>query len=184
MKGKTMGLLIIGLLILVVVIMEVTKEAPQQVVELKEAPQQMVEPKVNTSKEETLTITGLPYSWSEGDIMITIHEVFLADSDTKEGWVGEGYQQYKVRISYKNFAHRVTECKASVGYLRLMTDRGNLYDPKYVGGGGCYSTLDPEYSYDTHNYAFNIQNDERPTELWKYEDRSAEQPSIIFKSLH
>ncbi len=136
-------------------------------------------------EEKTPTIANLPYSWTEGDIMITIHEVFLANSNTREGWIAEGYKQYKVRISYRNLAHRTLDAKASVGDLRLMTNRGNLYDPRYVGGSSCYGRLDPEYSYNTHNYAFNIRREEEPTELWKYKDkRKDKQPIMIFSSLH
>lgn len=169
MKEKRKGLVIIWLLILVIVIMsgcieeETTSEIPKETL-------------------QPLTITSLPYSWTEGDIMITIHEVFSADSKTEEGWVAEEHQQYKVLISYENLAHRTSESRVSVGDLRLMTDRGNLYDPRYAGGSSC-GRLDPEYRYETHNYAFNIRKDEKPTELWKYEDSRDEQPSIIFKKL-
>lgn len=128
-----------------------------------------------------IPIVSLPYSWTQGDIMITILEVFLADSDTREGYVGEGYQQYKVRISYKNTSHRTVHGSVSVGNLKLKTSKGNLYDPKYVGGEISYSKFDPEWGYETNNYAFNIRKGEKPVELWKYEARHAEQPSIMFK---
>jgi hypothetical protein len=170
MKEKRKGLVIIGLLILVVVMMSGCIEEKTT----SEVPKETLQP---------LTITSLPYSWTEGDIMITIHEVFPADSKTEEGWVAEERQQYKVLISYENLAHRTSESRASVGYLRLMTDRGNLYEPRYSGGESSFGRLDPEYRYETHNYAFNIRKDEKPIELWKYEDSRDEQPSIIFKNL-
>ncbi|MBE9592691.1 MAG: hypothetical protein IMF19_04355, partial [Proteobacteria bacterium] len=74
MKRKRKGLVIVGLLILVVVIMSgcIEKETTTEV------PKDTLQP---------LTITSLPYSWTEDDIMITIHEVFPADSKTEEGWV-------------------------------------------------------------------------------------------------
>lgn len=127
--------------------------------------------------------TTLPYSWTEGDIGITIYEVFLAGLGTKGGWVSDEHNQYKVRISYKNLTHRTTKSGASVGYLRLMTDRGNLYDPKYVGGSSC-SILDPEDTYDTEDYTFNMRKEERPTELWRYKNSRAEEPDMIFKGLY
>jgi hypothetical protein len=131
-------------------------------------------------QQRTPTVKNLPYEWTENDIIITIHEVFLVDSETAEGWIDEGYQQYKVQISYKNTLHRTNYDVASVGDLKIMTDKGNLYDPKYTGGAMSPFYLDPEDLSETNSYAFNIRKDEKPIELWKFEE-GIEQPKIIFK---
>jgi hypothetical protein len=78
-------------------------------------------------------IQTLPYSWNVSQTMITIYEVFQANSNTQEGFVSEEDEQYKVRIGFKNLTHQTIECNASVGYLRLFTNKENL-----LGSGlGC-----------------------------------------------
>ena len=140
-----------------------------------------------SSRPPATTIASLPYSWIEDPIMITIHGVFHTDSNTKEGWVSEKDEQYKVLISYKNTSAKPYQSKYSlfepspgVGYLRLKTDSGNLYGPKYGGGAIVITPLAPKDHYTTHNYAFNIHMGEKPIMLCKYKDRKAEQPIIIF----
>jgi len=56
-----------------------------------------------------------------------------------------------------------------------------LYDPKYIGGESCYFRFDPQEVHQTHNYAFNIREDEKPLELWKYESESDDQPIVVFE---
>ena len=124
---------------------------------------------------------SLPYSWIDKDIEITIHGVFKADRDTEEGLIGEGKEQYKVLISYENISKQTVKADATVGRLKLKTSSENLYDPKYVGGESCYFRFDPQEGYQTHNYAFNIHQDEKPVELWKYDNEDNDQPRIIFE---
>lgn len=129
----------------------------------------------------------LPYSWIEDSIKITIHGVFFSDKQTKEGWVGEKEEQYKILIGYENTMTKRYQVETSlsrpipgVGYLRLETDKGNIYDPKYAGGSTVHTPLQPKYQYTTHNYAFNIHKGEKPIKLYKYKSRNAEQPIMIF----
>jgi len=123
---------------------------------------------------------NLPYSWTDNGIRITINGIFKADRNTEEGFIGDNEEQYKVLISYENTSQQMHRVDATVGHLKLMTSDGNLYDPEYIGGESCYFLLSPQGSYQTHNYAFNIQETEEPLELWKYESEDKENPSIIF----
>jgi len=123
---------------------------------------------------------ALPFSWTDGDIKITIHGVFKADHTTREGWIGEDEEQYKVLITYENISNQTVKADATVGRLKIKTSSGNLYDPKYAGGESCCFRLDPQDDYQTHNYAFNIHKNEQPLELWKYDSEDDEQPKIIF----
>lgn len=148
---------------------EITPESPSQ---------ETQEPESKTTLPQQ---DSLPYSWIDKDIEITIHGVFKADRDTEEGLIGEGKEQYKVLISYENISKQTVKADATVGRLKLKTSSENLYDPKYAGGESCYFRFDPQEGYQTHNYAFNIHQDEKPIELWKYDNEDDDQPRIIFE---
>ena len=127
-----------------------------------------------TPPPETRT-EKLPYSWTEDDFLITIHEVFKAS-------LGENWEDYRVRISYKNTLKRTTKADIEIGYLKLKTDAGNLYDPKSSGGTSYYESFAPEQSQETISYSFRVRKTEKPTELWFYEHGwYAEEPNIIFE---
>lgn len=120
-------------------------------------------------------IEELPYSWTEGDFLITIHEVFKASP-------GENWEDYRVRISYKNILKRTTKAHIEIGDLKLKTDSGNLYDLKSSGGTSCYESFAPEERHEYISCTFRIRKTEKPAELWLYEDTLyTEEPNIIFE---
>ena len=44
----------------------------------------------------------LPVTWMDDSIKITIHGLFRVDEKTKEGWIGDDEEQYKLLITYTN----------------------------------------------------------------------------------
>lgn len=120
-------------------------------------------------------IENLPYSWTEGDFLITVHEVFKSS-------LGENWEDYRVRISYKNTLKRTTKADIFIGGLKLKTDAGNLYDLESSGGTSCYDSFAPEERHENVSCSFRIRKTEKPTELWFYERGGhAEEANIIFQ---
>lgn len=131
-------------------------------------------------------LVELPYSWIEDTIKITIYGIFHSDDKTKEGSIGKQEEQYKVLIGYENTLSKTYNYQSSfsksipgVGFLRIETLSGNIYDPKYVGGSIVFSSLKPNYKYITHNYAFNVHKGELPIKLHKYDKKKSEQPFVV-----
>jgi uncharacterized protein YpmB len=174
---KIKHILAILLIVISIIFTACSSTTSQTTSPLKEQP---TEPQQVTTESPEPQEATLPYSWTDNDIKITIHGIFKADQDTKEGWIGEDKEQYKVLISYENLSKQTIKEDATVGRLKLMTSNGNLYDPKYIGGESCNFQLDPQEGYQTHNYAFNINESEKPVELWKYESPDEKQPNVVF----
>ena len=129
----------------------------------------------------------LPATWMEDSIQITIHGLFRVDEKTKEGWIGKDEEQYKIFITYANTSKERYEPNISlfedspgVGYLRIETLSGAIYDPKYTGGASVPSPLKPLYEYTTHNYAFNLKKGEIPAKLLRYHNRDRKQLTEVF----
>ena len=129
----------------------------------------------------------LPVTWMDGSIRITIHGLFRVDEKTKEGWIGKNDEQYKLLITYENTSKEryesstsIFDLSAGVGYLRIETLSGAVYDPKYTGGSSVFSPLKPLYKYTTHNYAFNLQKGEIPAKLLRYHSRDRKTLTEVF----
>lgn len=129
----------------------------------------------------------LPVTWMDDSIKITIHGLFLVDEKTKEGWIGDDEEQYKLLITYANTSKERYESSMSifkpspgVGYLRIETLSGAVYDPKYTGGSTVFSPLKPLYEYTTQHYAFNVQKGEIPAKLLRYHSRDRKQLTEVF----
>ena len=74
----------------------------------------------------------------------------------------------------------IFEPSPGVGYLRIQTLSGAVYDPKYTGGSTVFSALKPLYEYTTHHYAFNVQKGGIPAKLLRYDSRDRKQLTEVF----
>jgi len=141
-----------------------------------------------TTTEPAPETVSFPTSWEEGEIRLTVTDIHMLGQDLSEiGLWGveadEGYQFVGVRGIFENLAHEeksgqaVRDQSPSVA-LRLITDRGNVYERSAGGGdyiaGLWWSTdLKPEEAVEDWA-AFEIRNDEQPVRLEGliYEDAS------------
>jgi len=133
-----------------------------------------------------LTTQNLPYSWTEGPFLITIHRVFI-DKEYTSHYGGDTWDWWRVEISYENKSNKTQWTGSSMGGidikiadLKLKTKEGNIYDVKY-GGGMILGSMrfEPGESYDTSAIAFKVRRGEVPVELWFY--KVIGQKPIIFK---
>lgn len=179
MRRILLSTLVIGILLLGAC------ATPTTAPEAEAPPTEETTPEAETPPSETQS-EKLPYSWTEGVFLITIEEFFKYD---EPGSIAENYDWYKLRVSYKNTSHMTTKANINIGDFKLKTDKGNLYDLKYIGCESCYDTFDPEATHDYPPCTFRIQKGEKPVELWFYKTieveygwpKYAEEPSIIFK---
>ena len=138
----------------------------------------------------TATITkrvSLPYSEEKDGLKIIILEVVPAKE--KHGTlISKGYRQWTVNFRYENLLNidfelpvtvqRSGHCVGLVSSLKLKTDKGNLYKPRFVGGESECLSLKPKSSFEKKElYVFEILEDEIPIELWGYLWKYEEFPS-------
>jgi len=126
----------------------------------------------------------LPYSWIEEPIKITITGIFQSDEYSKEGYIFENDNQFKLLITYENLKNENYQANSSlfqdtpgVGNISILTDKNNIYKPKYIGGS-FPSSLRPLEKSTTHLYTFNIKKGEVPVQLLKY---NKDYKDLLFK---
>lgn len=129
---------------------------------------------------------ALPFSFERDSLKITV--LGMIPVENEHGYVLEGYQQWMVNVKFQNLLKEdwppegmhVT-CTGFSG-LKLKTDRGNLYNPRFIGGLSICGTLRPEaaVTFGEENI-FEIRKDETPIELWAYlEVQGESQLTYIF----
>ena len=126
----------------------------------------------------------LPYSWIEEPIKIAIVGIFKSDEFTKEGYISENDDQFKLLITYENLKNENYQANSSlfqdspgVGNISILTDKNKIYKPKYTGGS-FPSSLRPLEKSTTYLYTFNIKKGEVPVQLLKY---NKDYKELLFK---
>lgn len=117
---------------------------------------------------------SLPFSWEEHDLRFTIFDVAAPTKQEEQGGGPlEGYRQYVIHFQFENLLHEdleIPEGGAGLDHFKLKTDKGNTYEPRFVGGFPVFGRLRPRSVITSANYVFEIRTDETPVELWGYDD--------------
>jgi hypothetical protein len=116
----------------------------------------------------------LPFSFEKDSLRITVLRVVPAEEEHGL-YVPQGYRQWRVEIRFENLLkedwppERLGDRCTGFSSLKLKTDSGNVYKPRFSGGLSICGTLRPEsaVTFDEENI-FEIRQDEVPDELWAY----------------
>ncbi|MBL8021652.1 MAG: hypothetical protein JNM27_18415 [Leptospirales bacterium] len=131
----------------------------------------------------TITEADLPYTFSEGALRITIAGIV----PMKKGHgiiYDKAYSQWSISFQYENTLPQDWEAPdkgwpmgrcAGISSFKVVTDAGNTYKPRFVGGSPLCGSLKPQQKLNLEErYIFEIKKTEKPVEILAFDQNETE----------